>query len=196
MTEHFSKGLTLANWREWILNEEGVELDYSSKSAYFIIRGSSTLREDFLFYPDTLKRKVFYQISNGTNVDTVTTAANLSIEANNEHPSHLWFLNHTPSIIAKIRKLTILPNSDFIKEAQLFNEIYKVTDSPSDPAATIPWLLMFLYDGEKVTEVLRRCRESGSTVSTENILFLVENWWEWRDYPVQWSLSLLKEDSE
>lgn len=195
------ESLTLETWSSWFTSNMNTPMyDRVLEELFDKLSKSPELVDSFLSYPLQLKKRITQQLECGVEARDIFAFTELCYKALEAHPSHVWLSEDGTNIMKTVRRICFPSSDKFLTEARNFNtlhasKIYKM-HSLSRAHLAAPWILALLYSEQNATEGLANCRKSQTPVSIRDTISLVQNWREFKEYPIEWSLTLLNNEDK
>lgn len=190
--EYYPRYLTREIYREWVdkanppNKRRGLYLEWRhfEKSEY--------LKQRFLNWPVDQQRHLTKLLILLTPVETVEMYYRDFDRLDEKYPKIDLLAMIDLELANKLLEIAGSPSKDFLEEANSLMKFQRRNDKSSIVVCgTYPLILRALYGEKKVIEVMQQWRKN--TVTSKLHLFgkLVRNWDELKDYPADWSISLI-----
>lgn len=210
--------LTSVKWHDWYVENLGANLaEYFAYDDYAEISESPKLMSDFLAYPlDLQKILVEDLVDKSVDIDKIATIGELRYRLNNSgsffesNYTLVSYIDWSLDTLHEIRKFCREKTSE-VSGMQLTHQIetdlnrltiahlgISKTDYVDTEAIAatdeILWLLIAVFGPDRMLYFIRLwLNETDPTQSISNLLLFIDNYEEYKEYPVKWTLELLLE---
>lgn len=205
--------LTLEKWTAFVrrdgVTDNSISQGYASHDFQNIAK-SEFLIQNFLSFPYAVQRNVSMLIRNNVSPIETGCALRLKLKLHEPHPGMRgWPSKGLPDWFA-IRNVDLMQIVDgeplHLRDKTFFNLVETMSDErywvgesqiPSiihNQKLTIAYLLAVIHGKERVQEVMESWINNPVPHSIEDFVRLTERWDEFKDYPIDWAVSLVNKE--
>lgn len=166
------------------------DLSIISELEWKELKRSDYLLDRFSEYPSELKTWIHEMLNGNIPIRMIESLCKLLEKADSVETGHRSFMKIPNNDLVHVMKRQYPEVSiDFFREVLLAENDLLMS--------SFPWLLRHIYSEERTLEALIAWNKMNGPINTMYVIHdLFEQWEEFKDYPIEWSLNVLLTDEE